>query len=145
MSSSDQNESSSTIASPSTSSTILWQSTINDRRMETHGVHVCSSVCSVDSSDQRCMTQAPSCTTNQGPQLQVHSDISVTTSHGIISPCEALAEEELIERLKEIINQFMTRPDRKYSYDATMRWTIDHGNEINYSVVIFINQPSDLF
>ena len=75
----------------------------------------------------------------------MHSDISVPTSHGIISPCEALAEEELIERLKEIINEFMTRPDRKHSYDTTMRWTIDHGNEINYSVVIFINQPSDLF
>ncbi|CAF1518515.1 unnamed protein product [Rotaria sordida] len=56
---------------------------------------------------------------------------------------EALADEELIERFKELINEFMTRPDRHYSYKTNMRWTINHGNQIKYSVVISINQTSD--
>jgi len=57
---------------------------------------------------------------------------------------ESLAEEELIEQLKTIINEFMTRPSRPNSFNTTMRWTIDYGNHINYSVVILINQPSEL-
>ncbi|CAF3504493.1 unnamed protein product [Rotaria sp. Silwood2] len=56
---------------------------------------------------------------------------------------EALVEEELIERFKELINKFMTRPNRHYSYDTSMRWTIDHGNQIKFNVVILINQSSD--
>ena len=82
--------------------------------------------------------------THRGQQVHVHIDISVVTSHASVSWDEPLAEGELIERLKAVINDCMSRPGRQYSYDATMRWTIDHGNAIHYSVVIFINQQSDL-
>ncbi|CAF1502334.1 unnamed protein product [Rotaria sordida] len=56
---------------------------------------------------------------------------------------EVLTDEELIERFKELINEFMTRPDRHYSYKTNMRWTLDHGNQIKYSVIISINQTCD--
>ncbi|CAF1471304.1 unnamed protein product [Rotaria sordida] len=56
---------------------------------------------------------------------------------------EALADEELIERFKELINEFMIRPDRHYSHNTNMSWTIDHGNQIKYSVGISINQTYD--
>ncbi|CAF1320809.1 unnamed protein product [Rotaria sordida] len=56
---------------------------------------------------------------------------------------EVLTDEELIERFKELINEFMTRPDRHYSCKTNMRWTLDHGNQIKYSVIISINQTSD--
>ena len=81
---------------------------------------------------------------NRHPHVHVHSDISVVTAHAAASYNESLAEEELVERLKEIINEFMTRPDRQHSYDAKMRWTIDHGNDLSYSVIILISQASDL-
>ena len=86
-------------------------------------------------------------------QLKVNSEINTvstpltTVAVSTQTSCllsESLAEEELIERLKELINEFMTRPGREYSYNTTMRWTVDHGNHINYSVVILIDQPSDL-
>ena len=90
---------------------------------------------------------------NRFHQLRLNSDMNIASTHattiGISAPMpclhnESLAEEELIERLKEIINEFMTRPGRRHSYNTTMRWTVDHGNQINYSVVILINQPSEL-
>ena len=87
-------------------------------------------------------TQATDTTTCLS-RVHIHSDISVMTSQPSVSHNEPLAEEELVERLKEVINEFMTRPGRQQSYDAKMRWTIDHGKEINYSVVIFINQQAD--
>jgi hypothetical protein len=86
-------------------------------------------------------------------QLKVNSEINTvstpltTVGASTQTSCslsESLAEEELIERLKELINEFMTRPGRGYSYNTTMRWTVDHGNHINYSVFILIDQPSDL-
>jgi hypothetical protein len=95
---------------------------------------------------QRSIAQAADIT-NRFQQLQVNSDINIAAAsslHATTLRNESLAEEELIERLKEIINEFMTRSGRHYSYNTTMRWTVDHGNEINYSVVILINQPSDL-
>ena len=87
---------------------------------------------------------------NAFQQLKVNSDINTVSTTAAVSTqtsCllrESLAEEELIERLKELINEFMTRPGRNYSYNTTMRWTVDHGNHINYSVFILIDQPSDL-
>jgi len=99
---------------------------------------------------------------NRFQQLQVTSDIRIGSMHPTIptittniggvlmqaphlQQAEALAEEELIDRLKEIMNEFMIhRPGQHYSYNTTMRWTVDHGNQLNYSVVILINQPSEL-
>ncbi|CAF4150666.1 unnamed protein product [Rotaria sp. Silwood2] len=100
---------------------------------------------------QRPTTQAAQLV-DQFEHLKVNSNMNTASSQTItsnISPdslCihnEALAEEELIERFKELINKFMTRPNRHYSYDTSMRWTIDHGNQIKFNVVILINQPSD--
>ena len=57
----------------------------------------------------------------------------------------SLSENELIERLKQLIDIFMTtRPDQHYQYNTTIRWTVDHANEINYSVVVVIHQPAHL-
>jgi hypothetical protein len=105
------------------------------------------------SSDVQQATSETAQMMNRLQQLKVNSDVNKASAHGTTIgvsthiPCqhsESLIEEELIERLKELINEFMTRPGRRYSYKTTMRWTIDHGNEINYSVVILISQPSDL-
>jgi hypothetical protein len=102
--------------------------------------------------EQRSRTQAIQLA-NRLQHLQVNSDINTASTQAATSvvptlmPClqnESLAEEELIERLKQSVNQFMTRPGRRYSYNITMRWTVDHGNQISYSVVVSINQPSDL-
>ncbi|CAF1246128.1 unnamed protein product [Rotaria sp. Silwood1] len=56
---------------------------------------------------------------------------------------EALANEVLIERLQQLISEFMNREGRHYSYDTTIRWSIDHGSQIKYNLVILIKQPSD--
>ena len=90
---------------------------------------------------------------NRFQHLQVNSDINIgsmqttsssnVSSHASCLPTEALAEEELIERLKALINEFMTRSNRHYSYNTTMRWTIDHGQQIKYTVVIVVKQASD--
>ena len=90
---------------------------------------------------QRSMAQAADIS-NRFQQLHVHSDINIATSHATTLPTESLAEEELVEQLKAIINEFMTRPGRRYSYDTTMRWTVDHSNEIHYTVIIKINQST---
>ncbi|CAF1529527.1 unnamed protein product [Adineta ricciae] len=99
----------------------------------------------VQGSERQCKTQPCRTISNRLQQPHVLGDINDTTYHGSTAPCEALAEEELTDRLKEIINEFMTRPDRRYLYDTTLRWTVDHGNESNYSVVVYINQPANLF
>ncbi len=83
--------------------------------------------------------------TDRFRQLQVHIDMNAASSSSgaAIHQDESLAEEQLIERLEEVIKEFMTRPDRQYSYNTTLHWTVDHGNQINYSVVILIHPPSD--
>jgi len=83
--------------------------------------------------------------THRFRQLQVHIDMNAASSSSCatIHQDESLAEEQLIERLEEVIKEFMTRPDRQYSYNTTLHWTVDHGNQIHYSAVILIHPPSD--
>jgi len=90
---------------------------------------------------------------NQLQQLTVTDDATIvsTATGGPSStrissrlPNESLVEEDFHERLKKLINEFMTRLDRRHEYNTTMRWTVDDGNGMNYSVVILINQPSEL-
>jgi hypothetical protein len=95
--------------------------------------------------EQRSVDQAAAIT-HRLRQLKVHIDINTapsSSSCATIHQDESLAEEQLIERLEEVINEFMTRPNRHYSYNTTLHWTVDHGNQINYSVVILIHPPSD--
>ncbi|CAF1520662.1 unnamed protein product [Adineta ricciae] len=127
------------MSSSSSSSTSMrrYHSNNDERDIDSAGVH---------DSERQCKTQPCRTISNRLQQLRVLGDINVTICHGSSTLSgEALAEEELVERLKQTINEFMTRPDRRYSYDTTLRWTVDHGNEINYSVVIYINQPANLF
>lgn len=56
---------------------------------------------------------------------------------------EALAEEEFIERLKEMIHEFMIRPDRHYVSNTTIRWNSDRCSQVKYRVVLVIHQPED--
>lgn len=54
-------------------------------------------------------------------------------------------EDELTEQLKELINRFMTtRAYRHRSFQTTIRWTVDDGDQMNYSVVIRLEQPAYL-
>ena len=82
-------------------------------------------------------------------ELKFHDEINkasaVRTSSPIpCPPNESSIEETLIERLKEVIHEFMTRPTQHRSYNTTIRWTVDLGDHVDYSVVILIKQPSDL-
>jgi hypothetical protein len=93
--------------------------------------------------------------TNQFQQLQVQHETSRASTQPVTRADraaivvnrlenESLAEDQLIEELKELINQFMQRPGRQLNYNNTIRWTVDPGNDQDYSVVILINQPSAL-
>ncbi|CAF1090405.1 unnamed protein product [Rotaria magnacalcarata] len=57
---------------------------------------------------------------------------------------EILVEDELIERFKNAINDFMKRPGRRYAYYASMRWSLEHCHEISFSVTISIKKPTDI-
>ncbi|CAF4036541.1 unnamed protein product [Adineta steineri] len=81
--------------------------------------------------------------TNQLEQLNVHSDVNITTSRTTTQPRESLAEAELTDRLRAIINEFMIRPGRHYHNHTVTHWTVDHGNEIHYSIVIKIRQSTN--
>ncbi|CAF4323650.1 unnamed protein product [Adineta steineri] len=81
--------------------------------------------------------------TDQLEQLNVHSDVNIATSHARIQPRESLAEAELADRLRAIINEFMIRPGRHYHNHTVTHWTCDHGDEIHYSIVIKIRQSTN--
>ena len=85
-------------------------------------------------------------------QLQINHDhnlpstqitASNVSSHSSRIQNETMAEEALIERLKALVTEFVNRPDRHYSYDASMRWSIDHCDQIRYSIAISIKKPSN--
>ncbi|CAF1503378.1 unnamed protein product [Adineta steineri] len=80
--------------------------------------------------------------TDQLEQLNVHSDVNIATSRTTTQPRESLAEAELAERLRAIINEFMIRPNRHYHNHTVTHWTCDHGNEIHYSIIIKIRQST---
>jgi hypothetical protein len=80
---------------------------------------------------------------NQLGQLQVNRDTQ-SVSQGVATsrPNVPLTEEEeLKEQLKRIIHAFVTRPNRRYAYSTTMRWTIGSDPQTNYNVVVIINHP----
>ncbi|CAF1313164.1 unnamed protein product [Didymodactylos carnosus] len=74
---------------------------------------------------------------NRFQALHVHSDINVIANEANDYRHECLAEEELIENLKQVIHRFMTRTDRRYAYNTRMSWSTDHGH---YNVVLSIDQ-----
>lgn len=76
--------------------------------------------------------------------LQIDCDIKASLSSDTVPTEESTAEEGLIERFKEITYQFMTRPNRQYSYDVLMRWKVDHGNEIHYHVALKVHPRTDV-
>ncbi|CAF2104337.1 unnamed protein product [Rotaria magnacalcarata] len=90
---------------------------------------------------------------NQLHQLNVNNDRLIASkqqmmasnapSYSSLMQNERMAEEVLVERLKESITEFMNRPGRHYSYDTSMRWSLEHCDQIKYSVVISVKKPSD--
>lgn len=90
---------------------------------------------------------------NQLNQLNVNNDRLIASkqqmmasnapSYSSLMQNERIAEEVLVERLKESITEFMNRPGRHYSYDTSMRWSLEHCDQIKFSVVISVKKPSD--
>ena len=56
---------------------------------------------------------------------------------------ESLAEEALIERMKELIVEFMNRSGRHYSYDTCVHWNLERCDQLKFSFVISIKHPSN--
>ena len=91
---------------------------------------------------------------NQFNQLNVNSDVSMTSTdtrtvggasrNVSFQRHESLLEQELSERLKELIHVFMTRLGRPSAYNTTLRWTVNDGSQVDYSVIILISEPSDV-
>ena len=48
----------------------------------------------------------------------------------------SLFEEELLEDVLKLVHRFVTRPGRRYVYDATMEWHIYSDDEISFNVII---------
>lgn len=57
---------------------------------------------------------------------------------------ESQHEDDLIERMDELIRTFFSRPQRRSPYRSLFRWTFDDANDSNlsYSVVVKIEEPS---
>ena len=129
-----------------------------ERRQEQQLGFICTDAVrnALPSIGQRLTTARAVQVTNQLQQLQVYPDTSARASSQPVTTAdrsalmvhrlenESLAEDELIERLRELINEFMTRPGRQFNYNNTIRWAVYPGNYTDYSVVILINQPSQL-
>ncbi|CAM4984140.1 unnamed protein product [Rotaria socialis] len=104
-------------------------------------------------SEQHQTTVQTAQSANQLQHLHVNSDnnpieravaINNVSPHPLWVHHEMLAENGLIDRFKEVINDFIQRPGRQYAYDANMRWSIEHCNEIRFSVAISIKEPTDI-
>ena len=97
--------------------------------------------------------------TNQMQQLHVHTNapprastqpiVGTDRSEFFLSSYftdddESMAEDvSSLEYLKQVINEFMIHPDRRFEHNTSMRWSIAYANQIHYSVVISIDQPSE--
>lgn len=65
---------------------------------------------------------------------------NISTSNTISLQHEVSAEDRLVERFKDIINEFHNRPYREYSYDTNIYWNIEHCREIRFNVIISIKK-----
>ena len=65
---------------------------------------------------------------------------NISTSNTISLQHEVSAEDRLVERFKDIINEFHNRPYREYSYDTNIYWNIEHCQEIRFNVIISIKK-----
>lgn len=66
---------------------------------------------------------------------------NISSSNPVSLQHEISTEDKLIERFKDLINDFVSRPYRQYSYDTNMRWSIDHCEQIRFSVIVSIKKP----
>ena len=55
-------------------------------------------------------------TKSSTPTLTTNLGISTSSMHR-----ESFSDEELVERLKDLIHEFMIRPNRHYVYNTTLR------------------------
>ncbi|CAF4113406.1 unnamed protein product, partial [Rotaria magnacalcarata] len=67
--------------------------------------------------------------------------VNISPSNTVSLQHEISAEDRLIERFKDVMNEFFSRPYRQYSYDTNMRWSIDHCEQIRFSVIVSIKKP----
>ncbi|CAF3380985.1 unnamed protein product [Rotaria socialis] len=66
---------------------------------------------------------------------------NISSSNTVSLQHEISSEDRLIERFKDVMNEFVSRPYRQYSYDTNMRWSIDHCEQIRFSVIVSIKKP----
>lgn len=69
---------------------------------------------------------------------------NVATQTTIDDSNEGAAQEQLIEQLNELIDQFMLRSNRVYAYDTKVRWTINREKELKFNVIITNKPPVKL-
>jgi hypothetical protein len=80
---------------------------------------------------------------------EVHTDSVSPILTPVLPPdgqvlTEADYEDNLVNRMDELICNFLNRPNPQYPYHGLFRWTFDDERNLNYSVLVMINQPSDL-
>ncbi|CAF1453430.1 unnamed protein product [Rotaria magnacalcarata] len=79
---------------------------------------------------------------NPDPNVYVRPLLpNISSSNTITLQHEVSAEDRLIERFKDTINEFHNRPYREYSYDTNIYWNIEHCHEIRFNVIISIRKP----
>lgn len=53
---------------------------------------------------------------------------------------ESAAQDKLIQRLNQLVEEFAVRCNRTFSYDIKVRWKVDRENQLKFSVTI-TNKP----
>jgi len=76
-------------------------------------------------------------------------DSSVTSTSTPTLPGQILTENDhednLMERMDELIRNFLSRPNQRSPYRSLFRWTFDDNeSNLSYSVVVKIEEPSQL-
>ncbi len=52
-------------------------------------------------------------------------------------------EESLVERMDELIQNFLSRINARNPYHGLLQWSFDDERHVTYNVVVLINQPVD--
>lgn len=73
-----------------------------------------------------------------------HHDIGTQTMNESYPSRESSAQDKLLQQLRQIIDGFTTRSNRRFAYDAKIRWSLDPENELRFSVQIINMLPLPL-
>lgn len=86
---------------------------------------------------------------NRSQSLHLQSDADETPPNANLHPhqhlqrqAECLAEEQFIDRLHQVIHEFMLRSGRHYSYRARIHWSIDYVQQIRCEMVLLVDRSA---